>query len=141
MGSIFDKIGEFAKTAADKTNDLIEQTKLNSRISAEETAIAKFKEQIGNYYFDQFEAGKPAEGPTAEWYDGIKTAQSRIQEVNAEIEAMKAAQEPKAKEAAAPAPEPPKGEQVTTTAALICPTCGAENSLSAKFCATCGAKL
>ena len=136
MANFFDKIGELAKSAADKTNELIEQNKLNSKITAEETAIAKFKEQIGNYYYDKYETGTAPDGPVAEWYYGIKAAQVRIAEVQAELDRMKEPSVP-----TAPEPPKPQGEEVVSTAARICTTCGAENALGAKFCATCGAKL
>lgn len=136
MPNLFDKLGEFAKSAADKTNEFIEQNKLNSRISAEEANISKLKEQIGNYFFAKYESGQLPEGPTAEWFDGIKSAQVKIIELQAELDAMKAEQEPKTE--STPTQE---GQEVNTTASLICQTCGAENKLGSKFCATCGAKL
>ena len=136
MANFFDKLGDLAKSAAEKTTELIEQNKQNSIINAEEASIAKFKEQIGNYYFEQFENGKTPEGPTMEWYDGIKTSTAKIAELKAEILKMK-------EEQAHPGTEPEKaaGEQVESTAKLICSTCAAENALGAKFCANCGAKL
>lgn len=135
MANFFDKIGELAKSAADKTNELLEQNKLNSKINTEETAITKLKEEIGNYYFDQFESGVVPEGPVEEWYLAIKTAKAKIAEVQAEILKMKEA------EHIAPETEKPQGEQVNSTAAVICPSCASENALGAKFCASCGAKL
>lgn len=136
MANFFDKLGDLAKSAADKTNELIEQNKQNSKMNAEEAAITKFKEQIGNYYFEQFETGKIPEGPTVEWYDGIKASMAKIADLKAEILKMKEEQEHPVPETAKP-----EGEQVESTAKVICSTCAAENALGAKFCATCGAKL
>lgn len=135
MANFFDKIGELAKSAADKTNELLEQNKLNSKINTEETAIAKLKEQIGNYYYEQFESGMTPEVAVNEWYLAIKTSEAKIAEVQAEILKMKE------DEHAVPKTEKPQDEVVVSTAAVVCPTCSAENALGAKFCASCGAKL
>ena len=41
--SFLNKINEFAKTASDKTGDMIEITKLSAKISSEEKNIASIK--------------------------------------------------------------------------------------------------
>ena len=135
MANFFDKIGELAKSAADKTNELLEQNKLNSKINTEQTAITKLKEQIGNYYYDQFESGMTPEAPVNEWYLAIKTSEAKIAEIQAEILKMKEEEHP------VPKTEKPQDEVVVSTASVVCPSCSAENALGAKFCASCGAKL
>lgn len=51
MAKLFDKIGEIAKSAADKTNNMLEPNRLNSKISATQSTIAKLNAQMGNFYY------------------------------------------------------------------------------------------
>ena len=123
MTSFFDKIGEMAKTAADKTGDMIEIGKLDAKISAEEETIAKQKEQIGNFYWEQFIAGQEQSAPVAEWCQAIKASQEAIDALQEEISALKG--------------EPP----MNTASAAPCAACGTENPPGTKFCGNCGGKL
>lgn len=127
MAKFFDKIGELAKTAADKTGDMIEQTRLNSKINAEEAAITKLKEQIGNYYWEKSLSGWEPEAGITGWLDGIQAAQQAIAATKAELTAMKPA-----------APSDPASAADST---VPCPACGKCNTPGTKFCSECGGKL
>lgn len=123
MANFFDKIGEMAKTAADKTGDMIEIGKLNAKISAEESAIAKQKEQIGHFYWEQFLSGQALPAPVAEWCQAIKASQEAIDALQTEISAL-------------------KGESPMNAAPTApCGACGTVNPLGTKFCGNCGGKL
>lgn len=127
MAKFFDKIGELAKTAADKTGDMIEQTRLNSKISAEETAITRLKEQIGNYYWEKSLSGWEPDAGITEWLDGIQAAQQAIAATKAELTAMKSAA--------------PSGPAPAADSTAPCPACGKRNTPGTKFCSECGGKL
>lgn len=128
MAKFFDKIGELAKTAADKTGDIIEQNRLGSKISAEEAAITELKAKIGNFYWEKFLTDGTADADILEWCEAIKTARETIVATQAEIQALK---EEKPTETAA----------VQTSAEVSCPSCKTGNPVGTKFCKECGAKL
>ena len=131
MAKIFDKIGEIAKSAADKTNDMIEQGKLNSKINSEEAIIADLKVKIGNFYWEKFAAGNAPDTEISEWCESIKAAKETIAAAQAEIQALK--------EKPAEAPEAPVPEQATAEG--VCPSCKTANLPGTKFCKECGARL
>lgn len=125
MAKFLDKIGEMAKSAADKTNDLIEQSRLNSKINGEEAVIAELKEQIGNFYWQRYAKGEQTDNEIKEWCEAIKVSQATIAATRKELGDMKGEQG-----ASSSAPTP-----------IRCPICGAENPPSTKFCGECGEKL
>lgn len=129
MAKFFDKIGELAKTASDKTNELLEQNKLNSKISAEETRISNYMEMIGEFHFQEYESGKTPESAVAQWYTAIKASQEKIKEAELELAAMKSKEE---------SLQPEEG---ANTPALFCSKCGTKNKPDAKFCVSCGGQL
>ncbi|MBN7773313.1 hypothetical protein [Clostridium aminobutyricum] len=57
MAGLFEKFGEVAKTAADKTSDAIELARLNSKVAKEEQKIKTLKEEIGDHFLELFKAG------------------------------------------------------------------------------------
>lgn len=125
MANFFDKINDLAKTAVDKGTEVVEVGKLKAKIGQEESNISQIKEQIGNYYWEHFVAGKELDEPVMKWCRDIEAAQSIIAATNAEIKNMK-------KDAPDAASE---------TAALTCRACGHSNAHDTKFCANCGVKL
>lgn len=123
MANFLNKLGDMAKTAADKTGDMIEIGKLNAKISTEEAAIAKQKEQIGNFYWEQFLSGQEQPATVTEWCQAIRASQEAIDALQAEISTLKG--------------EPP----MNTTSAAPCAACGTVNPPGTKFCGNCGGKL
>ena len=55
MANFLNKLGDMAKTAADKTGDMIEIGKLNAKISTEQANISALKQKIGGYYYEHFD--------------------------------------------------------------------------------------
>ena len=47
---LFEKLNAFAKTAADKTNELVEDTRLKTQILHDEKSIRELEAKIGAYY-------------------------------------------------------------------------------------------
>ena len=55
---LFEKLNAFAKTAADKTNELVEDTRLKTQILHDEKSIRELEAKIGAYYYKKFAAGE-----------------------------------------------------------------------------------
>ena len=129
--AFLDKRTDIAKNAKSGAEDLVETTKLNSKITTDKSAAGEDLKKIGAFYFAMFAAGEEIEPsllerfqPAAAHYAAAAEAQAEIDRIRAENEAAKAAAAP-----AAPA------------AGLTCPSCGTANPAGTRFCASCGARL
>lgn len=139
MAGFLNKLGEMAKTAADKTGDMIEISKLNSKISAQEAVIAELKVKIGNFYWEKYASLGAADSEIVAWCEAIQEALKTIQTTQSEIHALKnesSATPPPV----APSPADPPASPVQE-AVLKCPNCGTVNAEGTKFCSECGNKL
>lgn len=121
MANFLNKLGDMAKNAADKTGEMIEIGKLNTKISAEQTKISDLKQKIGNFYYDRFSTEENFPAEVAELCQQINLCEEAIASVQAEICVLKGE------------PRPDDTEK--------CPSCGVSNSAGTKFCSSCGAKL
>ena len=102
---LFEKLNAFAKTAADKTNELIEDTRLKTQILNDEKSIRELQRKIGAYYYKKFAAGESVDEAVSEYCTAISVH-------NANIEEKKAALAKEAKEEA-PASEDAPAEEVS----------------------------
>ncbi len=123
--TVASKTTQAAKTAADKTGDMIEIGKLNSKISSEKSNIIGIKQKIGEYYWIKFLAGDQLEDEVSQMCADIRKCEDTIAGYEAQKTAIKA------------------GEDVPVEAesCLKCPECGAEINSDVNFCPACGAKL
>ena len=119
---LFNEVGKFAKTVTGKAGDMVDVTRLNSKISGLKGEVVALKQQVGEYYAAKFEAGEPCPPQLSGVYDEIKTKLEAIAAVESEIAAIRGG-----------------GEQ--SAAGAFCPSCGAKQAPGAKFCAGCGNKL
>jgi dolichyl-phosphate-mannose-protein mannosyltransferase len=78
-----------AKNAADKTNDMIEVNRLNSKISAEKVKITDYKNTIGEYYWAKYNSGDAIDPDAAKICEEIKNCQNIIEDLNQEIAKIK----------------------------------------------------
>jgi hypothetical protein len=124
--AFFDKIKAAAEAVGDKTNEMIEVTKLNSKVSAENSAIGEKKTQIGELIFSRFVSGQSFDPEISGLCEGIQSHLAAIEALQKEIVAVKAGM-------AKAAPEAPSG--------ATCPACGAANAPGVRFCGSCGGKL
>lgn len=114
---------------------MIEIGKINGKIGAERNKIAQYKQELGEYIWNRYEAGERF----GEEADGILLKIVECNEAIAALEAEIAAiKEPKPKEPAASEPEP---EQEPEIEKQTCPECGREYSPPLKFCPECGYNL
>lgn len=122
MASFLDKLGDMAKNAADKTNDMIEISKLNSKISTEKQEIQELKIKIGSFIYSSYlenNQGLPAEA--AELCLQINNKSNTILQLQQEIDSLKSTGD--------------------TKAVNKCPNCSEPISPETKFCPGCGGKL
>ncbi|MDR2687181.1 MAG: zinc ribbon domain-containing protein [Oscillospiraceae bacterium] len=125
--AFFDKLGGIARDIGGKASDSIETGKLNSKIKAEEKAIAETVQRLGAYYYGLHQAGTELTQEGAALCAEIDGHNAAIAQAREEIERIKAEQPPEE----AP-PQAPEG--------IICASCGAQNPPGTKFCNNCGAK-
>lgn len=130
--AFFDKINDFAKNATEKTNNVIETTKLSAKIESEQRNINALVQKIGEYYVAKIDAGETLDEEVMSIFEGIANGRKNIADMRAEIEAIKAPKEEEKEEAV---PEAEAAPEVK-----FCPNCGKELSADAKFCLNCGAQ-
>ena len=83
--------GDFAKQVGDKTNDALEISKLNTKISAENAEIEKEKKKLSDALFERFARGEEVPEEVKEVCDNIKWHLLNIDGFKEEIEKVKAA--------------------------------------------------
>ena len=125
------RLGGFAKNMGNKTNDLLEIGRLNSRIHAEEDAIDQHKFDLGDYTWDKFQTGVAMDERSTVICLAIRERQQKIQAMREEINAIKRDKQAGQKERSAQA----------EGAAQLCPVCGGEIEAGCKFCGDCGTQL
>jgi NADH pyrophosphatase NudC (nudix superfamily) len=109
------KVSDAAKTAAKKSGDLVEVTKLNRAISTEEEKARGIYLDIGKTVFTMFQNGQISD-------DNLMAFCRQIAEINNNIELIK--------------------EKILDIKDLnICPTCKHEVEQGTLFCPKCGAKI
>ena len=83
--------GDFAKQVCDKTNDALEISKLNTKISSEKAEIEKEKKKLSDALFERFARGEEVPEEVKEFCDNIKSHLLNIDGFKEEIEKVKAA--------------------------------------------------
>ena len=125
------KLGGFAKNMGNKTNDLLEIGRLNSRIHAEEDAIDQHKFDLGDYMWEKFQTGVAMDERSTVICLAIRERQQKIQAMREEIDAIKRDKDAEQKQ---------QSDQAAD-AAQLCPVCGGEIEAGCKFCGDCGTQL
>lgn len=125
--AFLDKLGSLAKNAADKTNEMMETSKLNSKINESKSKIAARKSEIGEYYWKKYESGETLHEEVMELCAAIKAEDEAIEGYNQEIMKIKAAP-----------PQTQEGVPVVDLDATPCASCGAPVPAGKKFCPECG---
>lgn len=119
--ALLDKINDFAKTATEKTNNVIESTKLSAKVDSEQRNLNSIIQKIGEYYVAKIDSGETLDEEVMAMYEGVVSSRKSIAEMREEIEALKG----------------PKSEP-RPSGAKFCPYCGKQLDVSAKFCLNCG---
>lgn len=133
----FDKLSDVTKNVAknvtNKTNDIIEITKLNSKIAAEEGKIKELVMRLGEACLAEFNGGAKLSPAMTEICNAISESRERIESINAEVDVIKTVGSVN-KHAEAT-------RQETEELEIKCPGCGALIAAGTKFCGVCGTKL
>ena len=132
--AFLDVLGGMAKTIGDKTGEVIETTKLNSKINSEKNAIAGVYKKIGEYYYQQYKSGVKLPKEAASFCVEIDGHNTAIEKAKAEIERIKT------ETAAAPVQTVAAPVQTPVADGPVCPACGKANPQGMKFCQECGAE-
>lgn len=109
-----EKVGKAAQTAAKKSNELVETTKVNMSINSEEEKIQKLFKQIGELIFEDFKNNTDTGENVVDLCKQIVTHEQAIKELKEKLMVIKNIKP--------------------------CPNCGAEVEAAAPFCPKCGAK-
>lgn len=117
--TVSDKAVELAKNVGDKTSDMLELGKLNAQIAASNSSVEELKTRLGDHYWQKFENGETLDDDAVVLCNTIKEYMEEIEALRAQLAERKAA----------------------SSAAIVCPNCGAESADDALFCKQCGASL
>ena len=150
--NISKKVGEVASTAAKKSGDLVEVTKLNMNIGAEEDKIQKLYTKMGKTVSESYCSGSEPDGNFAEDCEAIKAHEKTIESLKAKVREIKNASTCSncgAEVNKASAFCPKCGSRVDTVpqqtrqepSGKTCPNCNAPLDEGAEFCTGCGSKV
>ncbi len=98
-----------------KSGQLVEQTKLASKINAEENKMEKLFVQLGEKVYEAFRDGE-------EFGEDYNVIFSDLNMINMSLEELRA-------------------EMLEVKGVHICPNCGAEVEKDSQFCTKCGTKM
>lgn len=132
--ALLDKIGEFAKIAANKTEEItktigekaeaaLEIQKLTSLVGKEESKIESTYKKMGKMVWEKSQNCDCLPDEFKEECEAIKASLAAIDDLKFKIANIKATAF--------------NGDEPKTT----CPNCGASVGISAKFCSECGSKM
>ena len=82
---IFEKLNDIAKTAVDKTNELVEDTRLKAQILHDEKSIRELEAKIGAYYYKKFAAGEAVDEAVSVYCTAISVHKANIEEKKAAL--------------------------------------------------------
>ena len=151
----FNKLGDFAKNVSDRTNDLLEIGKLNSKIRVEEDEIEQHKLDLGQYMWEKFNTGVAMDEQATVYCLAIRERFGTIDSLKTQIRDIKETQEfekeqQRQKDEARDKMRTQRRELVDelSTAAqsasapvTVCPACGISVPEGSSFCGSCGTKL
>lgn len=91
--AFLDKVNAFAKAAADKTSEVVEDTKLKTQIMNDEKSIKELEAKIGAYYYGKFAAGETIDEAVTQFCTAISVHKANIEEKKAILGVEKTAKE------------------------------------------------
>ncbi len=81
--AFLDKVNAFAKAAADKTNEVVEDTRLKTQIMNDEKSIKELQAKIGAYYYNKFASGEAVDEAVTQFCTAISVHKANIEEKKA----------------------------------------------------------
>lgn len=82
---LLDKVNAIAKSAASKTGEMLEDTKLRTQILNDEKSIRELELKIGAHYYKKFVAGEAVDDEISELFTAISVHLANIEEKKASI--------------------------------------------------------
>ena len=82
-----EKVNTFAKAAADKTNEVIGDTRLRAQILNDEKSIKELYNRIGAYYYKKFAAGEAVDAEVLEYCTAVSVHLANIEEKKSALNA------------------------------------------------------
>ena len=147
------KMGNLAQTAAKKSGELVEITKINFNISSEEDKIKDLFCEIGKSFYEMYIENPDASGRFSEqcakikqYKDNIKVLKEKINEIkNITLCTSCGNEVDKSNSFCNKCGAKVQAEPAASTAnednTLKCPSCNAKIEASTVFCSSCGTKV
>ncbi len=86
-----DKMNSLAKAAADKTSEVIEDTRVKAQIMNDEKSIRELEAKIGAIYYRRYLAGEEVDAAVVEYCTAISVHRANIEEKKAALASGKTA--------------------------------------------------
>ena len=115
VSKIAKSVGDTAKNAAKKSEDVVEKTKLNMAISSEEDKINEYYNKLGQVVFEKIEKGEIEDSDLSVICSNIVNSKNIIENTKLRILELKNIK--------------------------VCPKCGNKVKLDITFCPKCGTKI
>jgi len=107
--------GKYAKIALDKTNNVVDITKLNISKNDTENKIAKLYKKIGEIVYSEYQNGSAFDGELGEIMIEIDQFTEELSQIKEKISSLKNG--------------------------VTCSNCGTQNDKDSEFCSKCGVRL
>lgn len=75
-----DKVNAFAKTAAARTTEVVDDARLKAQILSDEKSIRELEAKIGAWYYKKFSTGEPVDEEILEFCTAISVHKANIEE-------------------------------------------------------------
>lgn len=108
-------ISDVAKTVSNKTNEVVEVTKLNNKVSDKTNEMNRCYHDLGKMIYNKYKSGTLFDGDYVSLCEKITECEKNIDELKSQINEAKGCK--------------------------VCPACGFSCDAGAKFCTKCGASL
>lgn len=133
MATFKDRFSKGITTINVKTNNFMEQTKINTHISTMESEISELKQQVGETVYakwlqNEFQISDVEEilNKIKEKYDEIQNQKERIEQIIVEEQQILGTSQP---------------QEVVQEGTIYCSNCGTPSAANFKFCTKCGSPL
>lgn len=112
---VFSEAEKFAGNAVNKTSNLINKTKINYAVNANEEKIKDILAEVGKIVYNEFKSG-------SEFPEDISQKLSAVEELYDEVAELKA-------------------KIAENDNSILCPQCGEYCSKESEYCSKCGSKI